>query len=119
MHSNKAIEQLNSLLGKDKFIEDLSTFYPGCPDSEIRKNLNEKIDKAINEFIDAAKNNSSKDEYLALLKKEVYRFDQDELDTEDAERVGTIFEQIMDCIGLESSEGILNTWMYGFDPNSG
>ncbi len=55
--SNKAIEQLNSLLGKDKFQEDMATFYPGCPDPELRKKLNNKANISINEFVDAVKNN--------------------------------------------------------------
>jgi hypothetical protein len=38
------------------------------------------------------------------------------LRTQDAEQVAGTFEEIMDCIGLESSDGILNTWMYSFDP---
>lgn len=48
---------------------------------------------------------------------EIARFDRDELETEDAEQLAGNFERIMDCIGLESSNGILNTWMYGFDPS--
>ncbi|MFN3574521.1 MAG: DUF4844 domain-containing protein [Phenylobacterium sp.] len=27
------------------------------------------------------------------------------------------FEEIMECIGLESSEGLLNEFVYGFDPS--
>ena len=40
-----------------------------------------------------------------------------ELDTEDRERVCTYFEELMDIVGLESSSGQLNKFMYGFDPN--
>jgi len=39
------------------------------------------------------------------------------LDTEDREQVATTFEQFLDIIGLESSEDILNTWLYGEETN--
>ncbi len=38
------------------------------------------------------------------------------LDTEDRERVCNYFEELMDIVGLESSGGHLNDFMYGFDP---
>lgn len=38
-------------------------------------------------------------------------------DTEDRERVCMYLEQIMNIVGLESSDGLLNTWPYGFDPS--
>jgi hypothetical protein len=40
----------------------------------------------------------------------------DHLDTEDRETVCHYFEELMDCVGLQSSNGLLNNWMYGFDP---
>ena len=36
-------------------------------------------------------------------------------DTEDRERVAEYFQDIMGCIGLESSDGLLNKYVYGFD----
>jgi hypothetical protein len=39
-----------------------------------------------------------------------------DLDTEDRERVCVYFEELMDIVGLESSNGQLNMFMYGFDP---
>ena len=40
-----------------------------------------------------------------------------QLDTEDRERVSTYFEELMDIVGLQSSDGKLNQFIYGFDPN--
>ena len=37
-------------------------------------------------------------------------------DTEDRERACAYLEQIMDIVGLKSSDGLLNRWLYGFDP---
>ena len=38
-------------------------------------------------------------------------------DTEDRERVCHYFEELMSLVGLESSGEILNTVMYGFNPD--
>ncbi|HBI02132.1 DUF4844 domain-containing protein, partial [uncultured Flavobacterium sp.] len=40
-----------------------------------------------------------------------------DLDTEDREQVCVYFEELMDIVGLESSNGQLNKFLYGFDPN--
>jgi hypothetical protein len=40
-----------------------------------------------------------------------------QLDTEDRERVCSYMEELMDIVGLESSAGHLNNFMFGFDPN--
>jgi hypothetical protein len=39
-------------------------------------------------------------------------------DTEEREAVCAYCERIMDALEIESSEGILNNWLYGFDPNN-
>ena len=39
-----------------------------------------------------------------------------ELDTEDRERICHYYEELMNIVGLESSGGHLNNFMYGFDP---
>ena len=39
-----------------------------------------------------------------------------ELDTENRERVCSYFEELMDIVGLKSSNGQLNKFMYGFEP---
>jgi hypothetical protein len=54
------------------------------------------------------------DEFSAALKN----FDR-AADTEDRERVCMNMEKIMDIVGLESSDGLLNNWLYGFDPSPG
>jgi len=38
-------------------------------------------------------------------------------DTEDREAAAKYCEMIMDAVGLESSDGLLNNWVYGFDPD--
>ena len=63
----------------------------------------------------ACENAVTEKELLNLLKEKIELFERNNLDTEDAENVASKFESILDCVGLESSGGVLNNWMYGFD----
>ena len=110
-----AISKLHALAERDNFAPN-GMLYTGVRDLTLRANLNSRFRLTITHFITAAERNAKKDEYLALLASEIKKFERSDLDTDDAEQVGTNFEHIMDCIGLDSSEGILNNWMYGFDP---
>lgn len=107
--------RLHALAQQDHFASD-GILYTGVQDPVERKRLNAKVALSIQKFIVAYQNNASKQAYLKLLASEIATYPRG--DTEDAERVAMVFEKIMDCVGLESSNGILNTWMYGFDPDS-
>lgn len=113
---SEVVTKLKSLAGADHFAEDISAGYPGCPDEGLRSELNHRFDGVITEFVQLAESGANQGQYLQLLEKQIAIFDRVKLDTEEAEQVGGCFEQIMECVGLESSEGALNTWLYGFDP---
>lgn len=110
-----AIHQLKNRAGRDNFAEN-GPLYTGVRDPVLRAKLNSRYDLAIGHFVAAVERKATKNEYLALLTSEIKNFERAQLETEDAEQVGNNFEHIMECIGLESSEGILNVWMYSFDP---
>jgi hypothetical protein len=40
----------------------------------------------------------------------------DSSDSEERDRLLVYLERIMDIVGIESSDGLLNYWRYGFDP---
>lgn len=111
---NDAIHQLQTLAEQNNFGPN-GALYTGVRDPVLKANLNSRFSFAIAHFTAAVERKATKKEFLALLASEIKNFDRAELETEDAEQVGTNFEHIMDCIGLDSSEGILNNWMYGFD----
>jgi len=77
--------------------------------------LNQKVADAAQAFIVLyqQKNEPTKIELLHVLAHGVSQIDPDKLDTEDREQVATTFESFLDIVGLESSEGILNKWLYG------
>ena len=117
MHTKTdAVLELQTLAAQDHFAAD-GALYTGVLDPVLRMRLNTQVDSTIGKFVRSVQRKASRKEYLALLASEISGFDRAQLDTEDAEHVAANFERIIDCIGLESSDGVLNNWMYGFDPN--
>jgi len=109
------IQALRKLAGKDNFAEDPGTLYTGVQDPIVRAELDAKFDHAVELLVSAARGGASTSEYLEIIETQINGFDRDALDTEDAEHVASNFEQAMDLLGIESSDGVLNKWMYGSD----
>ncbi|WP_217605259.1 DUF4844 domain-containing protein [Chitinophaga sp. GbtcB8] len=104
---------------KEKFIQDDKLFYPGIGIPTLKRIYTEKINLAADDFKKLADNVTTTDkEYQNAIKKGLERFSGIylQLDTEDRERICHYFEELMDIVGLESSGGHLNNFMYGFDP---
>lgn len=115
------MKQFEQFKSKDKFAEDTSVFYLGLAKPELKPVLTNKINQAADDFIAvAASNNPTEEKYQEKIGIGLERFSDLylELDTEDRERICLYFEELMDIVGLESSAGQLNDFMYGFDPNS-
>ena len=104
---------------KEKFLEDDKLFYPGVGDPKLKPILTEKINLSADDFKELANKETSTDkEYQDAIKKGLYRFSDIylDLDTENRERICSYYEELMDIVGLESSGGHLNNFMYDFDP---
>jgi hypothetical protein len=111
-----AVQQLQALSRRDNFSGDPKTLYSGVADPVLRAKLNLQFRSAVDAFSIAVQRGSSQEQYQKVLVAEIQKFDRDSLDTEDAEQVAACFEKAMDAMGLDSSDGALNNWMYGFDP---
>ena len=63
--------------------------------------------------------NPTEKKYHETIKIGLLKFPEIELgyDSEDRERILLYFQEIMDIIELKSSNGQLNNFYYGFDPN--
>lgn len=104
---------------KEKFIKDTAIFYPGIADKALLTILNAKMNLATDDFEKLSETGNATDkDYQDKIKAGLERFTgvYDKLDTEDRERVCRYFEELMDIVGLESSGGYLNEFMYGFEP---
>jgi len=116
-----AMKQFEVFKNNEKFLQDDKLFYPGIGDPNLKPGLTEKINLAADDFKKLAdKGNATDKEYQNAIKIGLNRFSDLylQLDTEDRERVCSYFEDLMDIVGLESSGGHLNNFMYGFDPGS-
>lgn len=115
------MDKFDAFIQKGKFTEDLKIFYPGISDLTLKPYLTEKVNQAAEDFRTISINpNPDKYQYLQAIKEGLSRFNSKLLlDTEDRERVCLYFEELMNMVGLESSDGQLNTFLYGFDPMNG
>ncbi|WP_255497861.1 DUF4844 domain-containing protein [Flavobacterium sp. I3-2] len=108
-----------NFITKEKFKEDSSLFYPGLSDEKLNPLLTSLINESAKDFqLIAEKGNATEAEYQNAIKSGLNKFSLIylELDTEDRERICSYYEELMDIVGLESSGGHLNDFMYGFDP---
>ena len=114
-----AMNKFDTFKRKEKFIKDKISHYAGVKDKNLRKTLSEKINLVADDFIELAKSGHvSEKAYQDKIKEGLERFREIklELDTEDREKICLYVEELMDIVGLESSGGYLNLFMYGFDP---
>lgn len=113
-----AMEKFTEFIAKKKFVEE--NYYPGIADKKMLPIFTKKINSIALDFKSVAESETPTDKRyqdkigIGLSKfSDVYI----ELDTEDRERICTYIEELMDIVGLESSNGQLNKFVYGFDPN--
>lgn len=116
--SNRVIEQLHQFQKQDHFVGD-GYLYTGIEDKKLKELLNQKVAETAETYIELYQNakQPSKEQRLKILSNGIHQINPDTLDTEDREQVATTFEHFLDITGLASSEGILNTWMYGEEIN--
>lgn len=108
------ILDLENFKSISKFNEDKNLYYRGISDISLREKLNNLLNNSADQFIEEIKSNRV-DNFLKIIEDGVNQFNYLSLDTDDRERVCLYYEQLMDCMAIDSSKGILNTWMYGFD----
>ena len=114
-----ANEKFMKFIAKKKFIEQpYPNFYPGISEEKMRPIFTEKINQVANDFKAVAESKKpTNKKYQEKIEIGILKFVDIYLDTEDKERVCTYFEELMDIVELESSNGQLNEFLYGFDPN--
>lgn len=106
---------LSAFTQGDHFAAAPGGLYTGVADPTVRALLNAAVASTASALAKARAAGASDAEVLALFQQRLRSIDRDSLDTEDAEQVAAVFEQMLEAAGLESSEGALNDWMYGFD----
>ena len=106
-------DQLAGLRSTPKFQED--GLYTGAPIGEIREYAELAINKMLDRLRSGLPCSPQKSFVLSEFLEMLKAFEN--ADTEERERACTYCERVMDLLGIESSDGVLNTWLYGFDPS--
>lgn len=111
-----AMTKLEEFKHKEKFIPDEQLFYSGIGDLTQKPILTEKINLVADDFEKLAKSGNATDkDYQNAIKHGLERFAGIYIDSENQERICYYFEELMDIVELESSDGQLNNFRYGFD----
>lgn len=121
-NENKMITPKNAnkkfaeFIAKKKFVDEDS--YPGIADEKDRPIFTSKINQSATDFKNVSESdNPTEKKYQEQIGIGLLRFADVYMDTEDKERLCTYFEELMDIVELESSNGQLNEFLYGFDPS--
>lgn len=112
--NEQVVSELEVLFTQKKFIEDSSIMYPGAPDEATRISAEEIINDLTSRILLGIVEKPTKAYVLSQIKLSLGQFGS--LDSEDADRALRYMERIMDILGIESSDGLINEWRYGFEP---
>jgi hypothetical protein len=117
MNADQIVMQIEDFIKTDKFLEDLSVFYPGLSHAELKEPLTKLINLSAEDFIEVLRNNPTDDKFQDKIKIGLDRIESHNypLDSEDKDRVCHYFEELMDLVGLDDSGGHLNKWRYDLD----
>jgi len=86
-------------------------YYTGIHDPLEREQANANFAELINALEKGLPQHSSRNFVLQQFRFYLSKFPS--ADTEDRERAATHCEKIMDALGIQSSGGVLNRWLYG------
>ncbi|MHB0756851.1 DUF4844 domain-containing protein [Polaribacter sp. M15] len=114
-----AKEKFAEFIKKKKFYAE--NYSPNISDEKLRPILTKKINEVALEFQKISESeNPTEEKYQESIRIGLLKFPEVELgyDSEDRERILLYFQEIMDIVGLKSSNGQLNNFYYGFDPNT-
>jgi hypothetical protein len=111
-----ALAKLAAFRAEAKFRGDQDGMYTGVFDETERLQAESILNALIDRVAKGLEKQPTSDFVLTEFKAALDKFQL--FDTEDREQVCAYLETIMDCVGLESSDGLLNDWLYGFDPTA-
>ena len=111
--TSETIGQLQSLRARVKF--DPQGLYQ-APSDAVRERSAAQIDALLDRLLVGLSQHPTKAFVLGEFKSTLTEFES--ADSEEQDRACTYLENIMDILGIESSDGLLSQWRYGFDPSA-
>jgi hypothetical protein len=113
--TSETLAGLAALRAEPKFHARPEWCYPGAPDEAIRLNAERSVNQMLDRLTAALMTSPTKAFVLSEFQRMLNGFE--EHDTEEREQACGYCEQVMALLGIERSDGLLNRWLYGFDPN--
>ena len=110
--NKNSISELQALRQIKKFREDDATSYVGLLPENMQPAADQALNKSIERLIAILQDNPTKDGILEEYRIGLADFEEIAFDTEDRERVCGYYDQIRIIIGFESTDGILNEYLY-------
>ncbi|TVP14334.1 DUF4844 domain-containing protein [Shewanella sp. KCT] len=111
--TDSAVIELQDFLAQKKFIEDSSLKYPRAPDESVRASAEKVINDLTSRLIIGIPDNPTKAYVLGQFKLSLSQLES--YDSEERDRALSYLESIMDILSIQSSDGLLNDWRYGFE----
>ena len=111
--TDKKREALRSLFDQHKFGPDPGGLYSGASPEELRAEFEERINGLLTKLSNLSEA-YERDQVLSYFEEMLEKFPA--ADTDDKDQVCTYLEAIMDILEIDGSGGLLNRWIYGFDP---
>jgi hypothetical protein len=105
------LSQLAEMRKKPKYVDEPGTIYNGLRPESARQQAEEQLNDLIGRLCSGLASTPTKRFVLSEFAKTLAEFQS--RDTEDRECLLRYVEQIMDILGIESSDGLLNRWLYG------
>jgi len=115
-HNASIINKIQSLKKEVKFKKDMSKIYFGTPNETIRIQAQNIIDDLLSQLLIASQQPLTELEFWSILEVSAKKLAQ--MDSEEMDRGLNYMEDIMSIYNIESSDGRLNDWRYGFNPEN-
>ncbi|GJL98608.1 MAG: hypothetical protein DHS20C07_02880 [Methyloligella sp.] len=109
--TNTVILKLQILRQEPKYYEVPDTSFNGMSPETLRRLSEIQLNKMIDNIIHGIASKPLKRFVLQEFKITMNQFEP--TDTEDRERFLGYLEEIMDIVGIESTDGLFKRWMYG------
>lgn len=105
------LAKLSELGAQPKYVAVPDSAYNGLRPEAERLRAQDQLNSLIQRLGDSLELKPSKNYVLGEFTRTLAEFSA--IDTEDRERVCRYLEEIMDILGIDSSDGLLNRWLYG------
>jgi Domain of unknown function (DUF4844) len=110
---DEALARLAALRAEAKFYA--RGFYPGAMNETDRLYAERAVDRMLDRIIVGLSRSPTKAFVLSEFQAMLDRFDSAE--SEEREEICHYCERVMSLLGIERSDGLLNRWLYGFNPD--